>query len=48
MEKELTINEKLEVIKEYYGLDENTANYFRYYRYNVALIDKLYYRAKNG
>lgn len=46
--EELTINEKLEKIKEYYNLDENTANYFRYYRYNVALIDKLYVKAKNG
>lgn len=46
-EKELTIQEKCEVIKEYYGLDDNTCRYFQFYRYNVALIDKLYNRAKN-
>lgn len=45
---ELTIQEKCEVIKKYYGLDDNTCLYFQMYRYNVALIDKLYNRAKNG
>lgn len=47
-EKELTIQDKCKVIQEYYGLDENTTLYFQFYRYNVALIDKLYYKAKNG
>lgn len=43
---EPTINEKLEKIKEYYGFDDNTGNYLLYYRYNVALIDKLYNKIK--
>ena len=42
-----TIQEKCKVIRDYYGLDENTTLYFQFYRYNVALIDKLYYKAKN-
>lgn len=46
--EELSMNEKLQKIKEYYGFDDNTCNYFRYYRYNTALIDKLYMKAKNG
>ena len=45
---EPTIHEKCEVIKNYYKFDDNTINYFRYYRYNIALIDKLYHKAKNG
>ena len=45
---ELTMQEKCEVIKNYYGLDDNTCRYFQFYRYNVALIDKLYVKAKNG
>ena len=48
MEKELTIQEKCNVIKEYYGFDDNTCLYFQFYRYNTALIDKLYDKAKNG
>ena len=47
-EKELTIQEKCEVIKKFYGLDDNTCLYFQFYRYNVPLIDKLYNKAKNG
>lgn len=47
-EKELTIQEKCKVIQDYYGLDENTTMYFQLYRYNVPLIDKLYYKAKNA
>lgn len=47
-EQELTMQEKCEVIKNYYGLDDNTCRYFQFYRYNVALIDKLYVKAKNG
>lgn len=47
-EKELTIQEKCEVIKQYYSLDDNTCLYFQFYRYNVPLIDKLYQKAKNG
>lgn len=47
-ERELTISEKLEEIKKYYVLDDNTCNYFLYYRYGVALIEKLYYRIKNS
>lgn len=46
-EKELTIQEKCEVIKQYYNLDDNTIRYFQFYRYNIALIDKLYNKAKN-
>ena len=46
-EKELTIQEKCKVIQDYYGFDENTTLYFQFYRYNVALIDKLYVKAKN-
>ena len=42
-----TIQEKCKVIRDYYGLDENTTLYFQYYRYNTALIDKLSYKAKN-
>ena len=42
-----TIQEKCKIIRDYYGLDENTTLYFQFYRYNVALIDKLYYKAKN-
>lgn len=47
-ERELTIQEKCKVIQDYYGFDENTTLYFQMYRYNYALIDKLYYKAKNG
>lgn len=46
-EKELTIQEKCKVIQDYYGFDENTTLYFQFYRYNIALIDKLYYKAIN-
>ena len=45
---EETLQEKEAKIKEYYGLDDNTIKYFEFYRYNTALIDKLYNRAKNG
>ena len=45
---EETLQEKETKIKEYYGLDDNTIRYFEFYRYNTALIDKLYNRAKNG
>lgn len=47
-EVELTMLEKLEIVKDFYGFDNNTGNYFLYYRYNNALIDKLYQKAKNG
>lgn len=46
MEEELTINQKEEVIRKAFSLDENTTKYFEYYRYGTALIDKLYYWAK--
>lgn len=46
--EDLTIQQKCEKIKEFYGFDNNTVMYFQYYRYNVALIDKLYDKAKNG
>ena len=46
--EELTIQQKCEKIKEYYGFDDNTCMYFQFYRYNVALIDKLYHRAVNS
>lgn len=39
---ELTIQEKCKAIRDYYGFDENTTQYFQFYRYNIALIDKLY------
>lgn len=45
---EATLQEKETKIKEYYGLDDNTIRYFEFYRYNTALIDKLYNKAKNG
>lgn len=45
---EVTLKEKEEKIKEFYGVDDNTIRYFEFYRYNEALIDKLYVRAKNG
>ena len=45
---EETLQGKETKIKEYYGLDDNTIKYFEFYRYNIALIDKLYNRAKNG
>lgn len=47
-EKELIVAEKLEEIKKYYGIDDNTCSYFLFYRYGVALIEKLYEKAKNG
>jgi len=47
-EKQLSIQEKCEVIKKYYGFDDNTCQFFQFYRYNTALIDKLYNKAKNG
>lgn len=46
-EKELTIQEKCKEIQKYYNLDENTTLYFQMYRFNVPLIEKLYYRIKN-
>ena len=45
---EVTLKEKEELIKEFYNLDDNTVKYFEYYRYNQALIDKLYNKAKNS
>ena len=48
VEMEATLQEKEELIKEFYSLDDNTIKYFEFYRYNTALIDKLYVRAKNG
>ena len=45
-QKELTTAEKLEIIKSFYGFDDNTCNYFLYYRYGIQLIEKLYHRAK--
>ena len=41
-EKELTMQEKLKEIQRIAILDDNTGNYFSYYRHNVPLIDKLY------
>lgn len=46
--EEPTLQEKEQKIKEFYALDDNTIRYFEFYRYNNALIDKLYNRAKNG
>ncbi len=45
---EVSLQEKEQKIKEFYNLDDNTIRYFEFYRYNTALIDKLYNRAKNG
>lgn len=45
---EPTLQEKEQKIKEFYGFDDNTVRYFEFYRYNNALIDKLYSKAKNG
>lgn len=45
---EISLQEKEEKIKQFYGLDDNTIKYFEFYRYNTALIDKLYVRAKNS
>ena len=47
-EKELTLAEKLEEIKKCFGFDDNTCNYFLYYRYGAALIEKLYEKTKKG
>lgn len=44
-EKELTIQEKVKEIQRIAVLDDNTGLYFQFYRYNTALIDKLYYLA---
>ena len=41
-EKELTMQEKCKEIQRVANLDDNTGMYFQMYRYNVALIDKLY------
>lgn len=38
--------EKHLAIKKYFGFDDNTIKYFTFYRYNQALIDKLYLKAK--
>ena len=46
--EELTTQEKCKAIREYYNLDENTTQYFQFYRYNQALIDKLYAKTKNS
>ena len=45
---EVSLQEKEAKIKEFYNLDDNTIKYFEFYRYNTALIDKLYGKAKNG
>lgn len=42
MEKELTMQEKCKEVQRVANLDDNTGMYFQMYRYNVALIDKLY------
>ena len=44
-EKELTIQEKTKEIQRIAVLDDNTGLYFQFYRYNTALIDKLYHLA---
>lgn len=41
-EMEKSFDEKCEAIKKYYNLDDNTINYFKYYRYATPLIEKLY------
>ena len=42
MEKELTMQEKCKEIQRIAQLDDNTGLYLQMYRYNTALIDKLY------
>lgn len=39
-------DQKHMAIKKYFGFDDNTIKYFTFYRYNQALIDKLYLKAK--
>lgn len=46
--EEITPKEKYEAIKKFYNFDDNTIQYFLFYRYNQALIDKLYDKAKKG
>lgn len=45
-EKVVTLEEKIEAIKNYYGYDDNTIKYFQFYRYGTALLDKLYDKVK--
>lgn len=45
-DKELTLEEKIDKIKKYYGLEDNTIQYFRFYKFGDALISKLYEKAK--
>ena len=45
-EKVVTLEEKIEAIKKYYGYDDNTIKYFQFYRYGTALLDKLYDKVK--
>lgn len=45
--EEPTMEEKKEKIKEYYGFDDNTLQFFTYYRYGSALIEKLYQKTQN-
>ena len=46
--EQVTREQKEEIIKQFYGFDNNTIKFFEFYRYNDALIDKLYQIAKNG
>lgn len=45
-EKVVTLEEKIEAIKKYYGFDNNTVKYFQFYRYGTALLDKMYDKVK--
>ena len=45
-EKVVTLEEKIEAIKKYYGIDDNTIKYFQFYRYGTALLDKMYDKVK--
>lgn len=39
---ELSINEKCSKIKKVMNVDDNTIQFFSFYKYNVPLFDKMY------
>lgn len=47
--KEVTLEEKIDAIKKYYGFDNNTIQFFKYYKWGTTdqgIIDKLYDKVK--
>ena len=42
MSEEMTIQQKVKEIQRIGNFDDNTGLYFQFYRYNIALIDKIY------